>query len=45
MGIFRAVEREPYATRLTAQLAEARTQVTNRDLDALLQSGHTWTVA
>ena len=45
MGIFRAVERPTYATRLTEQLAEARTQVTGGDLDALLQSGHTWTVA
>jgi 2-oxoglutarate/2-oxoacid ferredoxin oxidoreductase subunit beta len=44
IGVFRAVERPIYAQALTNDLERAREQVGDDDIDALLQSGYTWTV-
>ena len=45
IGVFRDVKRDVYAERLTRDLEKAREQVSDDDLDKLLQSGYTWTVA
>jgi 2-oxoglutarate ferredoxin oxidoreductase subunit beta len=44
IGVFRDVKREVYAESLTRDLEKAREQVSDDDLDRLLQSGYTWTV-
>ncbi len=43
-GVFRAVEKSSYEALLSAQVASARLQRGKGDLEALLDSGDTWTV-
>ena len=43
-GVFRAVEKPSYEALLSAQVASARLQLGKGDLEALLDSGDTWTV-
>jgi 2-oxoglutarate ferredoxin oxidoreductase subunit beta len=45
VGVFRAVERPDYGTMLNQQLVAAAERRGPGDLDALLQSGSTWTVS
>jgi 2-oxoglutarate ferredoxin oxidoreductase subunit beta len=44
IGIFRDVDRPTFGASLGLELAEARASVTDSDLEALLQSGSSWTV-
>ncbi len=44
MGVFRAVDRPKYDERLNAQIQEAVQKEGEGDLDALFNSGDTWTV-
>jgi 2-oxoglutarate ferredoxin oxidoreductase subunit beta len=44
VGIFRDIERPTYGEILGRELEEARDQVTDADLDALLHAGGTWDV-
>jgi 2-oxoglutarate/2-oxoacid ferredoxin oxidoreductase subunit beta len=44
VGVFRASERPIYGDAISSELAEAREQVSEADLAALLRSGETWTV-
>jgi 2-oxoglutarate ferredoxin oxidoreductase subunit beta len=44
LGIFRAVERPVYGEELGRELADARAQVTDNELESLLRAGDTWTV-
>jgi 2-oxoglutarate/2-oxoacid ferredoxin oxidoreductase subunit beta len=44
LGIFRAVDAPPWGEGLVAQLRDAREQVADDDLDALLRAGDTWTI-
>src|SRR3954451_4338097 len=45
IGVFRDVSRPVYAESFMRDLEKTREQVDDDDLDALLQSGYTWTVA
>ena len=45
IGVFRAVERPVYGAAMTAELEEAREGLGAQELDELLRSGDTWTVA
>ena len=45
IGVFRDVKRPVYAESLVSDLEKARENVGDDDLDQLLQSGYTWTVA
>jgi 2-oxoglutarate ferredoxin oxidoreductase subunit beta len=45
IGIFRSVRRSVSGRELGRQLADARQTVGEGDLDALLRSGDTWSVA
>jgi 2-oxoglutarate/2-oxoacid ferredoxin oxidoreductase subunit beta len=45
IGVFRAVERPVYGAELSASLEDAREDVGSDDLEQLLHSGETWTVA
>jgi 2-oxoglutarate ferredoxin oxidoreductase subunit beta len=45
LGVFRQVEREVYDDLMSEQLEAAREQAGEGDLDHLLHSGDTWTVA
>jgi 2-oxoglutarate/2-oxoacid ferredoxin oxidoreductase subunit beta len=45
IGVFRAVERPVYGAELSASLEDAREGVGSDDLEQLLHSGETWTVA
>jgi 2-oxoglutarate ferredoxin oxidoreductase subunit beta len=45
IGVFRAVERPEYGEGATQQIAQAQERSGPGDLDALLRSGATWTVA
>jgi 2-oxoglutarate ferredoxin oxidoreductase subunit beta len=44
VGIFRDIERPTYGEIMGRELEEARDQVTDEDLDALLHAGGTWDV-
>jgi 2-oxoglutarate ferredoxin oxidoreductase subunit beta len=44
VGVFRASERPIYGDAISSELAEAREQVSEADLAALLRSGETWTI-
>jgi 2-oxoglutarate/2-oxoacid ferredoxin oxidoreductase subunit beta len=44
VGVFRASERPIYGDAISSELAEAREQVREADLAALLRSGETWTI-
>jgi hypothetical protein len=43
--VFRSVRRPVYGGDLATSLAEAREQVGTKELEQLLHSGETWTVA
>jgi 2-oxoglutarate ferredoxin oxidoreductase subunit beta len=45
IGVFRDVERPVFAAAMGRELAEARQGIGTEELDALLRSGDTWTVA
>ena len=45
LGVFRSVEREVYDDLMSDQLESARAASGEGDLEALLHSGDTWTVA
>jgi 2-oxoglutarate ferredoxin oxidoreductase subunit beta len=45
IGVFRDVERPIFAAAMGRELAEARQGIGTEELDALLRSGDTWTVA
>jgi 2-oxoglutarate/2-oxoacid ferredoxin oxidoreductase subunit beta len=45
IGVFRAVERPVYAETLMQEREEARVKVSDEDVDRLLKSGYTWTIA
>jgi 2-oxoglutarate ferredoxin oxidoreductase subunit beta len=45
LGVFRAVDAPPWGEGLVARLREARAQVGDADLEALLHAGDTWTIA
>jgi 2-oxoglutarate/2-oxoacid ferredoxin oxidoreductase subunit beta len=45
LGVLRAVDGPPWNDGLVAELREAREQVSQDDLDALLHAGDTWTIA
>ena len=45
LGVFRAVERPVFGETVGQQLAQAREQLTDADLEKLLRSGDTWTVS
>jgi 2-oxoglutarate ferredoxin oxidoreductase subunit beta len=45
LGIFRAVDAPPWGEGLVAKLRDAREQLADDDLEALLHAGDTWTIA
>jgi 2-oxoglutarate ferredoxin oxidoreductase subunit beta len=45
IGVFRDIKRPVYADALMRELERAREDVSDDDLDRLLQSGYTWTVS
>ena len=44
MGIFRAIEAEPYDAAVHRQIAEAREMSAEKDLDDLLREGSVWEI-
>jgi len=44
MGIFRAIEAEPYDAAVHRQIAEAREMGGDKDLDDLLREGSVWEI-
>ncbi len=45
MGIFRAIEAEPYDAAVHRQIAEARETTADKDLDDLLREGSVWEIS
>ncbi len=45
LGVFRAVDAPPWGGDLVAQLRAAREGMGDDDIDALLHTGDTWTIA
>ena len=45
LGVFRQVERPTYDESVAAQIAEARAERGDGELEALLHAGDTWTLA